>query len=302
MKGTSSSNDFSFLAEFVGHLQKQDKSPDTQLAYRSDLAHFTRWLIQTRDETIRELADLARAITPTDVRDYRTYLLTVQHAAPATINRRVIVLRSFTSWARQKGWIDSDPVSGVKQVKQVELAPRWLDRKEQAALRRAAERDGDPRNLAIVLLLMNSGLRVSELTGLELDDVTLADRKGEVVVRGKGQKVRVVPLNAEARNALRAYLDKRPAGGNAVFLGQTGEALQSDTVEYHLRNLGRAAGIPRCTPHVLRHTFAKNLTDTGVGIDHVAQLMGHRSLTTTARYTKPSQQDLAHDVERLGAE
>ena len=183
----------------------------------------------------------------------------------------------------------------------------WLDRKEQYALRRTAEKDGNRRNLAIILLLMNTGLRVSEVAGLRLDDLQLSERKGEVTVRGKGLKVRTVPLNADVRKALRDYLAKRPkAEHDAVFVGQKGDPLGKLGIEYQIATLGRLSGFvgsngaaERLTPHMLRHTFAKNLVDQGVGLDQVAMLMGHRSLTTTARYTKPSKQDLAKAVEKL---
>jgi site-specific recombinase XerD len=297
------SKTFAFIEEFIKHLQDQDKSSDTQVAYRNDLTHFTRWLSTTRDETYKNAKDLAQAITPTDVRQYRDYLLKTEKIAPSTINRRVIVLRSFTRWARQKGWIEGDPINGIKQVKQVELAPRWLDRKEQLALRRATEKDGNIRNLAIITLMLNTGLRVSEVAGLTLDDVTLTERKGELRVRGKGTKVRTVPLNPEARKVLKAYLDRRPESeSRAVFLNQSNMPLKREAIEWHLRELGHLARIERLTPHVLRHTFAKNLIDAGVSIDHVAQLLGHRNLSTTARYTQPSSQDLAQDVSKLSGD
>ena len=297
---STESKSFSFIEEFVEFLQDADKSLETQIAYRNDLTHFTRWLVAAHDEIYSSAQDLAHAITPTDVRQYRDHLLKVEKTAPSTINRRVIVLRAFTRWARQQGWIEGDPINGIKQVKQVELAPRWLDRKEQLALRRTAEKDGSARNLAIIVLLMNTGLRVSELAGLTFEDVLLTERKGEVRVRGKGAKVRVVPLNPEARKALKTYLDKRPHSESSfVFLGQSNTPLKRDAIEYHLRELGRLSKIEGLTPHVLRHTFAKNLIDAGVSIDHVAQLLGHRSLTTTARYTQPSSQDLLQDVNKL---
>ncbi len=269
-------------------------------AYQNDAQHFAAWLTQARGESYPTLPAFVRAITPTNVRAYRAHLLNVQHARPATINRRLTSLRVLTTWARRTGIITSDPVNGIKAVQQVKLAPRWLDRQEQYALRRAAEKDGNPRNLAILLLLLNTGLRVGEVADLKLDDLTLSERKGEVVVRGKGTKVRTVPLNAEVRKGLREYLAKRPnAEHTALFVGQKGEPLGKLGLEYQIGVLGRLAGLEHITPHMLRHTFAKNLVDSGVSLDQVATLLGHRSLTTTARYTQPSQQDLAKAVEKL---
>ncbi len=288
------------LAPFVQAQRAQDKSATTVSAYQSDMQQFAEWLTQTRGESYKTAQDFVRAITPTDVREYRAHLLNVQRVSPATINRRLTSLRVLTTWARRAGIIAGDPVNGIKAVQEVKKPPRWLDRKEQYALRRAAEKDGDPRNLAILLLLLNTGLRISEVAGLKLDDLALSDRKGEITVRGKGTKVRTVPLNAEIRKALREYLAKRPPVEHAaVFVNQKGNPLGKLGIEYQIGVFARLAGLEKVTPHMLRHTFAKNLVDQGVSLDQVATLLGHRSLTTTARYTQPSQQDLARAVEKL---
>jgi site-specific recombinase XerD len=298
---TTPVSSFAFLNQFAQALRAQDKSPATVRSYLNALGQFAQWLTQTRGETYPTIQSFVRAITPTDVREYRAHLLNMRHAAAGSINQHLVALRVFTRWARREGLIEGDPVNGIKPVQEVKKPPRWLNRQEQYALRRAAEKDGDARNLAIILLLLNTGLRVSEVAGLKLDDLTLADRKGEVVVRGKGTKVRTVPLNAEIRKALREYLAQRPkVEHTAVFVGQKGGPLGWLGIEYLIAMLGRLAGLEHITPHMLRHTFAKNLVDQGVSLDQVATLLGHRNLTTTARYTQPSQQDLVRAVERLG--
>jgi len=286
-----------FVQPFVDPVNK--KLTATGAGYWNDLAPFAEWLMQTRGETYRTPAEFARAITPTDVREYRDRAL-ADRRAPATINRRLNSQRAFARWSIEQGFIDADPAAKIQPIKTVDTAPRWLDRLEQNTLRRSAEKDGDARNQAILLLMLNAGLRVSEVVGLILGDVKLGERKGEVVVRGKGQKVRTVPLNADIRHALTAYLKKRPkVKHEALFVGQKGEPLGKLGIEYTIGVLARLAELDHCTPHTLRHTFAKNLIDAGVSIDQVAMLMGHRHLTTTARYTKPSQQDLARAVEKI---
>jgi integrase/recombinase XerC len=146
-------------------------------------------------------------------------------------------------------------------------------------------------------------LRVSEVAGLTRDDVTISERKGTIVVRGKGSKVRTVPLNAEVRQALKNYLNQRPKVTHAaLFVGQKGEPLGKQGIQYQIKMLAARAKLEDVSAHTLRHTFAKSLIDVQVSLDQVATLMGHSSLTTTARYTKPSQQDLARAVEKLGGE
>lgn len=291
---------FAFLRDFEAALRAADRSAATVYSYCLGSQQFAVWLTTERGESYQTAREFVRAITPTDVRQYRA-ALDQSDLKPGTINRRLVTLRVLTRWARQAGLIEGDPLNGIKLIKEVETAPRWLDRKEQYALRREAEKDGDPRNLAILLLLLNTGLRVSEVAGLKLSDVTLGDRKGAVVVRGKGNKERTVPLNAEVRKALRDYLAKRPQSAlDYFFIGQRRETLGKLGLEYQIKEMARRAKLDGVTPHTLRHTFAKNLVDAGTPLDRVALLLGHRSLTTTARYTKASQADLAREVEKLG--
>ncbi len=286
-----------YLDKFKTYLRSQDRAPRTVGEYVSDLAIFAQWLESHRNETFAP-----DAITPTDVRDYRTFLLNTEKRAPATINRKLASIRVFTRWSVARGFIESDPASQIKSVKEVAKPPRWLDRKEVHSLQRAAEK-GEPRDLAILLLMLNTGLRVSEVAGLTLGDLKISDRKGEMVVRGKGQKVRTVPLNAGIRKVLRAYLENRPkVKHDSLFVGQKGEPLGKQGIQYQIRLMAEQAKLDGVSPHSLRHTFAKNLVDAQVSLDQVATLMGHTNLTTTARYTKPSQQDLARAVEKLDGE
>ncbi len=119
--------------EFEHYLKLQDRAEKTVADYLADLRLFAEWFIQARDESFKP-----KSITPTDVREYRSYLLNIKRQAPATINRHLITLRVSCRWALNAELIASDPTSAIKPVKQVQPAPRWLDRKEQYALRCAA--------------------------------------------------------------------------------------------------------------------------------------------------------------------
>jgi len=141
---------------------------------------------------------------------------------------------------------------------------------------------------------------VGELTALALDDLALSDRAGQLTVRsGKGGKYREVPLNAEARRALRDYLQARPmVEASLLFMGQRG-ALTSSAVRKIVEKYGRKAGVETVTPHVLRHSCARALLDAGVDLVAVAALLGHEDLKTTVIYTKPSARDLERAVEKI---
>jgi site-specific recombinase XerD len=226
-------------------------------------------------------------------------------------------LSAYLSWAQTQSYITHNPAEHVRGVRQIPAGPRYLTRKEQYALLRALEKDlaeakrryprrwrGRQRDVSLVLLLLNTGLRLQEMLNLQKEDVTLSARKGQVLVRqGKGSKQRSVPLNKEARQALEAWLAVRPVQPHsylwAAVEAATEKPLSSRSVQRALKRYAHAAQLTELSPHVLRHTFAKNLVDAGVGLEKVAALLGHASLNTTRMYITPSQIDLAHAVDVL---
>lgn len=177
--------------------------------------------------------------------------------------------------------------------------PRWLDRKDERALVRAVERYGNPRDVALMVTLLQTGLRVGELVALELEDVELSPRKGAVTVRhGKRDRFREVPLNAEARRVFERYLEVRPTSSSArLFLGQHGP-IGPEAVQRVARKYARLAQLEDVTPHTLRHTFAKRVLEAGTPAVTVSRLLGHGSVETTAIYTQPGWMDRVEAVER----
>jgi integrase/recombinase XerC len=241
-----------------------------------------------------------KAVLPEDLRDYRQHLLAVRRAAPATINRRISALRAFFAFLAARGEIPSNPAARLSGVRTARPAPKALSETELRRLLREARRSPHPLHRAVILLLAHTGLRASELCALRLADVILSERRGKIVVRGKGEKVREVPLNAEAREALREWLSVRPAApDDALFVGRRGRLTPSGVWRI-VREYARRAGV-EAHPHVLRHTFATRLLrEAGADLVTVAEILGHESLNTTARYTRPSEADLEAAVERLG--
>ncbi|MFZ8844090.1 tyrosine-type recombinase/integrase, partial [Thermoflexus sp.] len=198
-----------------------------------------------------------------------------------------------------RGEIPSSPAARLSGVRQARAAPKALSEAELRRLLREARRSPNPLHRAVILLLAHTGLRASELCALRLSDVTLSERKGKIVVRGKGEKVREVPLNAEAREALREWLAARPSvPEDALFIGRRGPLTPSGVWRI-VREYARRAGV-EAHPHVLRHTFATRLLrEAGADLVAVAEILGHESLNTTARYTRPSESELEAVVERL---
>ena len=244
-------------------------------------------------------------MTPTDLREYRGYLRTVEQKQAATVNRRLAALRRFFGWAKGTGKIAELPTEQVKGraggTPDAEGAGQARGRPPDPR-GRAPRQQAQPRHPPD--LLRHTGLRVGELCNLRLGDVTISERKGEVLVRGgKGNKDRTVPLNNDVRRALAAYLDVRPAvADDHLFVGQRGEPLRPQGVQQVVAKYARRAGLPEVTPHVLRHTFAKHVLDAGEDLATVQRLLGHERLETTAIYTQPTARDLEEAVRRLEAD
>jgi integrase/recombinase XerD len=186
------------LLRFAQHLKASDKSENTVGAYLRDLRLFSEWFQSGNGEQMTP-----EGITPVDVKAYKTYLLQAKGYKPATVNRKLASISALCAWARKAGLIEANPTEGIGNVQEMELAPRWLTRKEQYALLRAVQKEGNPRDETVMMLLLHTRLRVSEASNLRLSDIKISERKGQVTVRdGKGGKHRVVPLNADVRKAL----------------------------------------------------------------------------------------------------
>ncbi|MGB9886682.1 MAG: tyrosine-type recombinase/integrase [Moorellales bacterium] len=275
------------FAPFLAELQARHASPKTVEAYRADLAGFARWYLETTGEALRP-----ELVTEMDLADWRQHL--ARRHKPSTVNRKLVTVRKWLGWALEEGLIGRMPRL-PKPMRREKLAPKALSRKEQNALLRAVERSGNDRDRAIVYVLLYCGLRVGELVGLNVEDVELRERRGKITVRGKGAKLREVPIPAPARRALADYLGGRTAG--PLFLGQRGP-LTARGVELMLKKYAYQARIEGLTPHTLRHTCATNLLNSGVDLVKVAAMLGHENLNTTMVYTRPTFEELARAVER----
>jgi len=301
---------FHYLQEFCDYLISQERSPVTAAGYAGDITLFAKWFELTYSCPFKpgELTNAA-------IRVYKQNLQQ-QNAKPRTINRRLASLATFGLWAQQTGYLPNgaNPTDGIRPAKQTELAPRWLEPNERAKLLRATD-DGVGRAMtrfprartlivrdaAIVKVLLNTGLRVGELTALRLADINLEGNRGLLIVQaGKGSKRREIPLNAEARQALQTYLQLRPNQPvDQVFVNQLGEPIDKRTAQRAVSRFARLAGLSGVSPHTLRHTFAKTLIDRGTTLEKVAKLLGHSSLNTTQIYVTPGRRDLERAVTTL---
>lgn len=282
------------------HLAVTGRSANTIRAYIQDLIHFADWYIQATGEEFQ-----AKLIDSTEIIEYRRHLLQ-KGRRPKTINRRLVAIRRYFKWAKQRGLCLANPfdlLEGYRVNEQKGIAPKWLDEKEQLALLRVIRKSENQRDLAIIQTLRRTGLRVSELVDLRLDDITMEERSGNVRVReGKGTKARQIPLSKDARQALSEYLEKRRDCKEAkIFLGQRGPLTEKGIWDI-VKKYAYQARLENVTTHTLRHTFGKNLVNVGTPLDQVATLLGHDSIETVRIYITPSEKDLEKAVRRASGE
>ena len=297
---------------YKAYLENEDLSTLTITGYIADTRLFIKWFEKHNRETFT-----LENVTPSDIREYRQCLQTERGFKASTVNRKLASLASLMNWGIKSGMISSNPTENVKTVQQSAAAPRWLDKHEQFALQRAIEKDLQlsqlryprrwvtrRRDASLIIFLLHTGLRLSEMVSLELSDVQITNRKGITLVRrGKGNKERRVPLNAEARKALQEWLAVRPQVSDAFIWiaveSTADDGISGRAVQRILHRYAQDAGLEELTPHVLRHTFAKNLANNGVGLEKIAALLGHASLNTTRIYITPDARDLERAVEQL---
>lgn len=294
----SSTDPVEQLAGYERWLETQPLAASTRRAYRGHAGRFVEFLASWPGEGGNPLTDAhARDYA---VRDFKSYLKTVRRAKPASVN---LALAAVDHFYRYLGAGRPD----VRREELAQAAPRALSPEELRRFLRAIERCESPRDRAIALLLINTGLRISECAALDVDDVAVSARKGQVVVReGKGDAYREVPLNAEAREALDAWTAARQmqleaSEERALFVSRKGVRLSTRAIDLVIRALARESKLV-LSAHTLRHTCLTRLVRGGADVVLVAELAGHRRLETTRRYSLPSEADRQAAMEGLRVE
>jgi integrase/recombinase XerC len=280
-----------FVTRFLTYLRiERAASAHTLRSYEQDLSLYCRYV----QEAIGETVDPS-AVDSSRLRRYTAWL-TGQGFAPSTVARRLASLRSFFRYLRRQGLVSADPSLGLRNPKQARRLPRLLRIDEVVRLLDAVPTDSPPgvRDRALLETLYGGGLRVSELVGLNLEDLDM--EQGLVRVRGKGRRERLNPIGPMAVHWIHEWVRlRRPklVGEQAVFLNQSGTRLSTRSVGRLLEShLLRGGLVNAASPHTLRHSFATHLLDRGADLRSVQELLGHRNLTTTQVYTHVTQERL----------
>ena len=286
------------LEAFVEHLRfNRNTSVHTSAAYQSDLRQLIEFTAGHLDKSVKRLRprDLDLAV----IRAYLAELYRLGQSR-ATVARKLSALRTFVRYLRREGWIDTDPAALAQSPRREHKVPAHLSMDEMATLLEApdASQPLGRRDRAILELFYASGLRLSELVGLDMEDVNLRSRV--VRVMGKGSKERLVPFNTAAQEALRGWYPDRAllranpktqnpnpkAHADPVFLNARGGRLTGRSVQRlvarYVSGCSTRFGI---SPHALRHSFASHLLQRGADLRAIQELLGHVQLSTTQRYT-----------------
>lgn len=265
-----------FIDKFFRFLEIEKNASDyTRINYAHDL---------------REFDDFAKDV-PLEKIDYlllRRYLAHLKSAnlSKRTINRRLSCLRSFFKFLFKEGLMKTNPATLLSSPKQDKYLPQFLTEEEIVKLLESADIVDELglRDRALLETLYSTGMRISELAGLDLDDVDFIS--GVVKVKGKGKKERMLPIGSRAVEAIRKYLDKRLKKSPVIFLNKNNTRLTTRgarlIMNKYIKKTSLRQGI---SPHTLRHSFATHLLNRGADLRSVQELLGHSNLSTTQVYT-----------------
>ncbi len=276
------------LELFLQYLSKEKRySQHTVKAYGSDLEQFLEFVVQiNRNHVVPRAAD----VSENDIRNFIGSV--IQHGmTKRSAARKLASIKAFFAYLNKVGQLGHDPTIMLVSPKIEKKLPQFLSEGEMGLALASIRPDSNlgVRDKAVLELFYGTGMRLSELVGLDLVDVQLEEMTTRVF--GKGRKIRILPIGKSALGAMKQYLARRNlfhpvSGERAVFLNQSGRRISVRGIQLIVKRwLEIASEKKNLSPHVLRHTFATHLLDRGADMESVKELLGHASLSTTQMYT-----------------
>jgi integrase/recombinase XerC len=278
------------VADFLRHLRERNSSPHTLKAYSGDLANFSAYAGSRGWERIDHIA----------IRGFLSQLYE-KGLSKTSVARSLAAVRSLYRWLGREGVVEQNPAKLVATPKLPKKLPRVPTIEEMNSVLdgQMPEIAAFPERDRLMLeLLYGCGIRNSELTGINVDDIRLSAEA--ILIRGKGKKERYVPFGDSAKNALAAYLPARQAvlsgrrkNNPALLINQRGGRLTTRSVGRIIKKIAVAKGLsPDVHPHTLRHAFGTHMLEEGADLRAIQELLGHERLATTQRYTQLSMKHL----------
>ena len=274
------------VADFISHLRERNASPHTIKAYAGDLANFAAYAGSRGWKQIDHIA----------IRGFLSQLYE-KGLSKTSVARSLAAVRSLYRWLAQEGVVDQNPAKLVATPKLPKKLPRvpTIEQMNSALDGQMPETAAFPERDRLMLeLLYGCGIRNSELTGINLDDIRMSAEA--ILIRGKGKKERYVPFGESVKVALRSYLPARQAllsevrkNTNALLINQRGGRLTTRSVGRIVKRIAVSQGLsPDVHPHTLRHAFGTHLLEEGADLRAIQELLGHSSLSSTQKYTRVS--------------
>lgn len=280
------------IERFVSIMEAKGKSVNTIKNYESDLKHFVNFL------GVHGGTGVADATKQT-IKEY-TQQIEKSGLAKTTVNRRLQSLRTFYNCMNEAGHLTNNPMTEVKAKKIAKQnETKWLERHQVKAIFRAIDNqkqgeDKTAKERAIFTILVNCGLRVSELCDIKMDDIDW--KSGLISVIGKGDKFRKVPFNAATKKAILRWLQYRNVDGAYLFNTERSDHMTPRAVQHMTKKLEEQLNFT-FTVHQLRHTALKNIADTTGKIEIVASVAGHENVNTSRRYIEPSLAEISKAMQ-----
>lgn len=286
------------LNQYINYLKSSTKeySKCTLKTYKINVAKFIQWIKERYNEND------PCAVTLLDIREYQDYLINIRKYAPAGVQQRIMSVLSYCRFLYVKRYLKTDVTVNFKLIKVQSMgtAPKAPSNNEVNKFKREVYKKNNLRDIAIIEMFLNTGIRANELINLEIQDISISDRKGVVHVRqGKRKKYRDIPLNQDVRESLNNYIKKfNPQ--KKLWIGQRG-VLTQDAVNKMIKRYAKKVKLEtKIHPHAFRHYFAiRLLRYKKVDIAIVSNLLGHDNVNTTQIYVKPTFEDLYDALENL---